>query len=104
MSTPSDRELLSELLELPSLSETQREAFQDMAEYLDGGDTRKLTVKQHNWVRSASVAAGIVADEALNLFSSGRVPVGIATPKSAGELAAIRTLSVRPAKPPGRSA
>ena len=93
MSAPNDRDVLAGLLELTTLSENQREAFEGMIEWLDGGPKRRLTVKQHTWVQSAAVAANIVVDEAQNLHSAGLVPLGIATPKTPGEKFAASVLA-----------
>ena len=90
---PNDRDVLAGLLELTTLSENQREAFEGMIEWLDGGASRKLTVKQHTWVRSAAVAANLIVDDALNLHSNGLVPAGIPMPKTPGEKFAANVLA-----------
>jgi hypothetical protein len=100
----TDGELLRTLLESPKLSELEREAFDSMLEYLDGGKNRELSPKQRDWARSAGIAKGIISDEAENLWSSGKVPRGIPTKKTRGEEIAASVLAQRPMLPPGRRA
>lgn len=82
----SDHRTLTALLDSGELTESEREAFEDMLE-LDGG----LTPKQRAWVEDVCERIGVCG--AKNLWSQGKVPRGreVPTPE------VLRTL---PKKPP----
>jgi hypothetical protein len=84
----TDRDLIAALLESSSLDELHREAFSSMSDWLDGGSKRELSTKQREWALGVAEQHGIVAEESRNLFSSGKVPRGIPTRKTDGELRA----------------
>lgn len=86
----SDTEILQRLLADERLTEQEEGAFRDM---LRRG--RALTPAQRQWADSVFTRLELDADEALNLFSLGKVPVGnpVLTPD------VLRKL---PLKPPGR--
>lgn len=101
MSDITDRDLLDLLLEHESeLTETSREAFQSMAEQLAGG--RKLSAKQRDWCLSVAKARQFFVEESLNLYSSGKIPNGIAKVPTPGEVKAQAVLALRPLLPPSR--
>lgn len=98
----TDRELLSELIDSGKLSDDEQTSFESMFDWIVSRDGRQLSEAQRKWVRAIGLAKGVIAEEAQNLFSSGKVPVGIATKKTDGELKAAEILARRPLAPPGR--
>lgn len=102
----TDRELLHAILEAPRLTEREREAFQDMLDWLDGPDSPDnvtLSAKQREWASAVALAHGLVTEETQNLWSSGKVPRGIQTKKTRGEEKAAAVLANKPLRPPGRT-
>jgi hypothetical protein len=104
VSTVSDRALLDRLLEAELSDEYAERAFGEMAEWLAGGESRRLSEKQRAWAENVAKAKELIDDEAQNLWSSGAVPIGIVTKKTRGEAFAASILSNRPLAPPRRVA
>lgn len=98
----TDRDLLATLLDSGKLSETEQQAFDSMADWLDSREGRQLSEAQRKWAKAIALAKGLIAEETQNLFSSGKVPRGVPTKKTDGELKAAAVLRDRPLAPPGR--
>lgn len=89
----SDFELVGRVLALTKLTEEQRAAFEDMAEYMADGDWRRLSEKQRAW------AKGLLDEpEYKNLVSSGLVPRGRPVPTP--PVLQRQNLPLRPPKRP----
>lgn len=100
----TDRELLNALLETRGLSEREVEAFTSMRDWLDSGENRTLSARQREWAQAVSKAHNLLVEEVQNLWSEGKMPRGIPTPKTPGEERAAVVLANRPLRPPRRSA
>jgi len=96
---PTDLEMLDALsrLDADKLNAQEEEAFPAMLDRLRRGVQKKLTTKQHDWVKSRYLHFDLDADSpAMNLVSSGQVPVPANMPVFPYEKLA------RPMRPPGR--
>jgi hypothetical protein len=100
----TDRELIAALIGCATLTEWEEEAFHSMKEWLDGGENRSLSERQREVATKAAHDKGVWIEPSANLWSSGKVPRGIVTPKTDGEKRAAAVLKDRPTRPPGRSA
>lgn len=71
----TDETMLRSLLRDERLGDDEREKFQDM---LDGlPKFKKLSAKQHDWVRSRFEQLELDAEEgSMNLVSAGKIPRG----------------------------
>lgn len=99
----TDRALIAALLDCENLTEWEEEAFTSMREWLDGGEHRSLSDRQREVAKRAALQKNVWVEESANLWSSGKVPRGIPTKKSDGEMRAADVLANRPMRPPGRS-
>lgn len=85
-----DEKLLLDALDLESLDDRTREAFNEMLLKLESGERSTLSPKQREWAQSKF---GI--ETYRNDFSAGRVPRG-------REVATPEVLKHRPLRPPGK--
>ncbi|HMJ56687.1 MAG TPA: hypothetical protein VK540_31680 [Polyangiaceae bacterium] len=98
----TDRDIIAALVECQVLSDWEAEAFASMQEWLDGHKDRGLSPKQRDVAKAAAIAKGLWVEPSCNLFSSGKVPIGIPPKKTRGEEFAATVLATRPLCPPGR--
>lgn len=99
----TDHELIAALLQCSSLNDWEQEAFESMKEWLDGHKCRGLSDRQREIAKATALSKGVYVEASQNLFSSGKVPRGIAGPKTRGENFAESVLRNKPARPPTRS-
>lgn len=91
----TEKDMLFKLLKDERLKDDEREAFEGMQSFLNGGSDRKLSRKQAEWVKDRYEKLELDSDDAMNLFSSGKVPRGKEVPPPFD-------ISKRPLRPPGR--
>lgn len=100
----TDRDLIDALVGHADCSDWEEEAFSSMQEWLADNKDRGLSPKQREVAKAAAIAKGLWVEPSCNLFSSGKVPIGIPTKKTRGEEFAATVLATRPLCPPGRRA
>lgn len=88
---------LEVLLQDDRLADNEREAFHDMQLAIQNGVRATLSRPQAKWVDDVYGRLGLADEEASqNLWSRGKVPVGIVEPPRHFEL------MPKPLRPPGR--
>lgn len=91
------RQKIADLLELTTLSDREREAFEEMADLASALGDRGLSERQRTWIDRARIKHEIDADEEPeNMVTSGKVRGSAGLPPAPWEQ------QPKPLRPPGR--
>lgn len=83
-----DLELVRLVVASPELRDMEREVFEKWQDALERGSIHQLSEKQRQWIRDVAARLNLLDEQALNLWSSGKVMAGrqVETPAVLREL------------------